>query len=320
MAMKFSRTSGTGGVQGAVYPINPKADTILDLTCFPSVAETPEPADLAVIIIPARMVPQAVHDCGERGVRSAVIITGGFSEAGAEGAALQQQTAEAARKYGLRLLGPNCQGVNNPYHRLCASWPLLTYRGIVAVVSQSGTVGAAMMDWFSEEKLGVSSFVALGNRVDMDESDLIAYFNADKNTAAIAAYIEGIKRPEKFMEAVERLHKPLVVLKPGRTPKGKVAAESHTKSLAGADAIYEALFAKYDICRAHTHFPRGARWQHNSPRTRPTCRLWHHRPACRETYRDRLCDRSGRGHDTDSSPLAGATHAHRTEIPGGCFD
>jgi acetyltransferase len=241
-----------GGFQGTVYPINPKAETILNLSCFPAIQDIPEPADLAVVIIPARLVPQAVHDCGKRGVRSAVIITGGFSEAGAEGAVLQQQTAEAAREFGLRLLGPNCQGVNNPYHRLCASWPLLTYRGIVAVVSQSGTVGAAMMDWFSEEKLGVSSFVALGNRVDVDESDLIAYFNEDKNTAAIAAYIEGIKQPEKFVEAVERLHKPLVVLKPGRTPKGKVAAESHTKSLAGADAIYDALFAKYNICRAYT--------------------------------------------------------------------
>ncbi len=241
-----------GGYQGAIYPINPKAETILNLSCFPSIQDTPEAPDLAVVIIPARLVPQAVEDCGKRGVRSAVIITGGFSEAGAEGAILQQQTAEAARKFGVRVLGPNCQGVNNPYHCLCASWPLLTYRGIVAVVSQSGTVGAAMMDWFSEEKLGVSSFVALGNRVDVDESDLIAYFNEDNNTAAIAAYIEGIKRPEKFMAAVERLNKPLVVLKPGRTPRGKVAAESHTKSLAGADAIYDALFAKYDICRAYT--------------------------------------------------------------------
>lgn len=241
-----------GGYQGTIYPINPRAESILNLTCFASIQDTPEPPDLAVVIIPARLVPQAVEDCGKRGVRSAVIITGGFSEAGPAGAVLQQQTAEAARKYGLRVLGPNCQGVNNPYHCLCASWPLLTYRGIVAVVSQSGTVGAAMMDWFSEEKLGVSSFVALGNRVDVDETDLIGYFNEDNNTAAIAAYIEGIKQPEKFMAAVERLRKPLVVLKPGRTPKGRVAAESHTKSLAGADAIYDALFTKYNICRAYT--------------------------------------------------------------------
>ena len=193
-----------GGFQGAIYPINPKAESILNLTSYPGIKETPDAPDLAVVMVPARMVPHAVQECGERGVRGAVVITGGFSEAGPEGQALQQQTAEAAKRLGMRLVGPNCQGVNNPYHRLCASWPLLTYRGRVAVISQSGTVGAAMMDWFSEEKLGVSSFVATGNRADVDETDLIAYFNEDENTAVIALYIEGIKRPEQFVAAVTK--------------------------------------------------------------------------------------------------------------------
>ena len=241
-----------GGYQGAVYPINPKADTILDLPCHTNVKELQEPPDLAVLIIPARFVPQAIQDCGEKGVKGAVIITGGFSEAGAEGEELQQQTTEVARKFGVRLIGPNCQGVNNPHHPICASWPLLTYPGKVAVISQSGTVGAAMMDWFSEEKLGVSSFVSMGNRADVDEADLIDYFNHDENTEVIAAYIEGIKRPAQFLEVMDRLQKPLVVLKSGRTPKGKVAAESHTKALAGADAIYDSLFNKYNVCRAYT--------------------------------------------------------------------
>jgi len=121
---------------------------------------------------------------------------------------------------------------------------------MVAIISQSGTVGTAMIDLFSEEKLDVSSFVALGNRTDVDASDLIAYFNTDNNTAAIALYIEGIKRPKQFIAAVERRHKPLVFLKPGRTPRGKIAAESRTKALTGADAIFHSLFAKYGICRA----------------------------------------------------------------------
>ena len=241
-----------GGYQGAVYPINPKADTILDLPCHTNVKELQEPPDLAVLIIPARFVPQAIQDCGEKGVKGAVIITGGFAEAGAEGEELQQQTTELSRKFGVRLIGPNCQGVNNPHHPICASWPLLTYPGKVAVISQSGTVGAAMMDWFSEEKLGVSSFVSMGNRADVDEADLIDYFNHDENTEVIAAYIEGIKRPAQFLEVMDRLQKPLVVLKSGRTPKGKVAAESHTKALAGADAIYDSLFKKYNVCRAYT--------------------------------------------------------------------
>ncbi len=240
------------GFSGTVYPINPKADVILDLPCHKSVKDIAKAPDLAVIIIPARFVPQAVQECGEAGVKGAVIITGGFSEASEEGEQLQNQLIEIAKKFGVRLIGPNCQGVNNPHHPLCASWPLLTYRGKIALISQSGTVGAAMMDWLSEDKLGTSSFVSMGNRADVDEADLIAYFNQDQNTEVIAAYIEGIKRPKNFIQAVQQLKKPLVVLKSGRTPKGKVAAESHTKALAGADAVYEALFSKYNICRAYT--------------------------------------------------------------------
>ena len=240
------------GFKGSVYPINPKADVILDLPCHKTVKDIAEPPDLAVVIIPARFVPQAIQECGEASVKGAVIITGGFSEAGQEGEALQNQVVEIAQKFGVRIIGPNCQGVNNPHHPLCASWPLLTYKGKIALISQSGTVGAAMMDWLSEDKLGTSSFVSMGNRADVDETDLIAYFNQDPNTDVIAAYIEGIKRPDQFIKSVEQLQKPLVVLKSGRTPKGKVAAESHTKALAGADAIYEALFSKYNICRAYT--------------------------------------------------------------------
>jgi acyl-CoA synthetase (NDP forming) len=240
------------GFKGSVYPINPKADVILDLPCHKSVKDIADPPDLAVVIIPARFVPQAIQECGEAGVKGAVIITGGFSEAGEEGEALQNQVVETAQQFGVRIIGPNCQGVNNPHHPLCASWPLLTYQGKIALISQSGTVGAAMMDWLSEDKLGTSSFVSMGNRADVDETDLISYFNQDPNTEVIAAYIEGIKRPDQFIKSVEQLQKPLVVLKSGRTPKGKVAAESHTKALAGADAIYEALFSKYNICRAYT--------------------------------------------------------------------
>jgi acyl-CoA synthetase (NDP forming) len=240
------------GFKGPVYPINPKADVILDLPCHKSVKDIADAPDLAVIIIPARFVPQAVQECGVAGIKGAVIITGGFSEAGDEGETLQNQVIETAQKYGGRIIGPNCQGVNNPHHPLCASWPLLTCRGKISLISQSGTVGAAMMDWLSEDKLGTSGFVSMGNRADVDEADLIAYFNQDENTDVIAAYIEGIKRPRQFIQAVKELQKPLVVLKSGRTPKGKVAAESHTKALAGADAIYDALFAGHNICRAYT--------------------------------------------------------------------
>ncbi len=241
-----------GGFQGALYPINPKSERILGLACSKNIKEVPDNVELAVVIIPARFVPQAIQDCGEKGVKAAIIISGGFSEAGPEGEQLQQQVAEVAKQYGVQLIGPNCQGVNNPYHPCCASWPLLTRKGHVAILSQSGTVGAAMMDWFSFEELGVSSFVSLGNRADVDEIDLIEYFEKDPNTKVIAAYLEGVKDPNRFRQALQSISKPLVVLKSGRTPGGKVAAESHTKSLAGADAIYSSLFDYYKICRAET--------------------------------------------------------------------
>jgi len=241
-----------GGFPGALYPINPKSERILGLSCCKNIKEVPDNVDLAVVIIPAKFVPQAIADCGDKGVKAAIIISGGFSEAGEEGAQLQRQVVEMANKYGVRVIGPNCQGVNNPYHPCCASWPLLKQKGHVAVISQSGTVGAAMMDWFSYEELGVSTFVSLGNRADVDEIELIEYFENDPHTKVIAAYLEGVKDPARFRNVLRSLSKPLVVLKSGRTPGGRVAAESHTKSLAGADAIYSSLFDHHGVCRADT--------------------------------------------------------------------
>ena len=238
------------GFKGPIYPINPKADEILGLRAYKDIGSTPSFADLAVIVIPARMVVGAIADCGKAGVKSAIVITGGFAEAGEEGEQMQKELAAAARKYKVRVIGPNCQGVNNPHVNLCASWPLLTTKGKIAFISQSGTVGAALMDWSSEEDLGVSVFVSLGNRADIDESDCIEYFNADLNTKVIALYVEGVKRPDKFIEALSKVKKPVVILKSGRTPRGRVAAESHTKSMAGSDAIYDAIFRRFKVNRA----------------------------------------------------------------------
>jgi len=238
------------GFQGPIYPINPKAYELLGLKAYPDIEATPAPADLAVIVIPSRMVTGTIEKCGRSGVRAAVIVTGGFAEAGVEGEKLQQELAAAAARYGIRVVGPNCQGINYPHHNLCASWPLLTNRGGMAFISQSGTVGAALMDWASEENLGVSVFVSLGNRADVDESDCIRYFDKDSHTRVIAIYMEGVKRPQYFLESLAKAKKPVVILKAGRTARGKVAAESHTKSLAGSDEIYNAIFSKYRVHRA----------------------------------------------------------------------
>ncbi|MFA7465626.1 MAG: acetate--CoA ligase family protein, partial [Syntrophales bacterium] len=240
------------GFEGPIFPINPKADQLLGLTAFKDIGSTPSPADLAVIVIPSRMVNDAVEQCGKAGVKAAIIVTGGFAEAGHEGELLQEELARTGRKYGVRLIGPNCQGVNSPHHKLCASWPLLTTRGGMAFIAQSGTVGAALMDWASEEEIGVSVFVSLGNRADVDESDCINYFNRDPNTRVISLYVEGVKRPAAFMQALAEARKPVVVLKSGRTARGRVAAESHTKSMAGSDEIYNAIFSRFRVHRADT--------------------------------------------------------------------
>ena len=240
------------GFDGPIYPVNPKADELLGLTVYKDIGSVPSPPDLAVIVIPAKMVPGAIEQCGEAGVKAAIVVTGGFAEAGEEGEKLQSELARIAGQYGIRVIGPNCQGVNSPHSNLCASWPLLTSRGGMAFIAQSGTVGAALMDWASEEQLGVSVFVSLGNRADVDESDCIQYFNNDPDTRVIALYMEGVKRPEVFLESLSKVTKPVVILKAGRSAWGRVAAESHTKSMAGSDAVYDAIFKKYKVHRAET--------------------------------------------------------------------
>ena len=240
------------GFAGPIYPVNPKADQILGRPAFKQIGDISPAPDLAVVIIPAKAVSGTIDQCGKAGVKAAVVITGGFAEAGEEGGKLQEELASTAHRYGIRVIGPNCQGVNNPHHNLCASWPLLTRKGRMVFISQSGTVGAALMDWASEEHLGVSAFVSLGNRADVDETDCIQYFNHDPNTEVIALYVEGVKRPGDFQKALAQATKPVVILKSGRTPRGRVAAESHTKSMAGVDAVYDAIFRKYRVHRADT--------------------------------------------------------------------
>ncbi len=241
-----------GGFPGALYPINPKADEILGLPVYKAITDTPAPPDLAVVVIPARLVAATLEQCAAKGVKAAIVITGGFAEAGPDGEKLQDELAQVVRKTGLRVIGPNCQGVNMPHEYLCASWPLITTRGRIAFASQSGTVGAAFLDMAAAEHLGVSGFVSLGNRVDVDEAEVLMYFNQDPHTQVIALYLEGVKRASYFLDALRFAEKPVVILKAGRTIQGSKAAESHTKSMAGADAVYDALFRKYLVHRADT--------------------------------------------------------------------
>ena len=252
LSFQIFRNLKEAGFDGEILPVNPKGEPVLGIPSLKSAAEVPEGTDLAVVMIPAKLVPAAILQLGERKVKSAVVITGGFAESGEEGAALQRELAKNAAQCGIRVIGPNCQGVNYPYHGLCASWPLVTRRGDMAIISQSGTVGAALIDWASQDHLGFSAFVSLGNRADVDEADLISFFGEDLNTKVIALYIEGVKDAPKFLQAVKSCRKPIVILKAGRTVQGRKAAESHTRSLAGRDEIYDAVFRQHRIHRAYT--------------------------------------------------------------------
>jgi acetyltransferase len=250
MGFQILRNILDAGFGGQVIPVNPKGEVILGVPSVKSVDEIPSGTDLAVVITPAASVPDIILQLGERKVRAAIVITGGFAESGTEGAHLQEELARNASRCGIRIVGPNCQGVNYPYHGLCASWPLITRRGAMAIASQSGTVGAALADWASEEKLGFSAFVSMGNRIDVDEADLIEFFASDPYTKVITLYIEGVKNAGKFLAAAKKCEKPIVIFKAGRTERGRKAAESHTRSLAGKDEIYDAVFRQFGIHRA----------------------------------------------------------------------
>jgi acyl-CoA synthetase (NDP forming) len=252
MGFQIFRNIRDAGFSGEILPVNPKGETILGIPSLKSAAELPYGVDLAVVIIPAKLVPATMRELGERKTKSAIVITGGFAESGEGGAALQEEMARAAAAAGIRVIGPNCQGVNYPYHGVCASWPLITRRGEIAIVSQSGTVGAALIDWASEERLGFSAFVSMGNRSDVDEADLIGFFAEDPHTKVVALYIEGVKDAGKFLSAVRSCPKPVVIFKAGRTERGRKAAESHTRSLAGRDEIYDAVFRQNGVHRAGT--------------------------------------------------------------------
>ncbi|MEM2934529.1 MAG: CoA-binding protein [Methanocellales archaeon] len=239
-----------GGFAGKIYPVNPKLDEILGLKAYPSLLNIEGEVDLAIIIVPARAVAQVMEDAGEKGVKTAIVISGGFRETGEEGEVLEKQVLDVARKYGIRVLGPNCQGVNYTYNNLCASWPLLGRKGAIAIISQSGTVGAAFEGWAVEEGIGFSAFVSLGNKADIEEVDLIDFFARDENTRVIALYIEGVRDGRRFLEAAKKSSKPIVVLKPGKTERAKIAIQSHTKAIAGRDEIFNAACKKAGVKRA----------------------------------------------------------------------
>src|SRR5258706_935734 len=242
-----------GGYKGQIYPIHPKADEILGYRAYPSVKDVPGVVDVAVFAIPAKFVAQALIECGEKQVPGAVLIPSGFAETGnVEG---QLEIQAIGRKYNIRLMGPNIYGFYYTWENLCATFcTAYDVKGHAALSSQSGGIGMAIIGFSRSAKMGVSAIVGLGNKSDIDEDDLLAFFEQDPNTNLIAQHCEDLKDGRAFAEAAKRVSrkKPVVVLKAGRTSAGAKAASSHTAALAGNDKIYEDVFKQSGVIRARS--------------------------------------------------------------------
>ncbi|MFA5021070.1 MAG: acetate--CoA ligase family protein [Patescibacteria group bacterium] len=238
---------------GRLLPINPNDRRVAGLKSYASILKTPEVPDLAVIVIPAAGVLSVVEDCGRRGCRNLIIISSGFKESGSTGATLEQKLLELKDKYQLRILGPNCLGYisTNPLVNASFAAPF-TKNGNVAFLSQSGALGTAILDTAEAQKLGLSYFVSLGNKLDIDELDLLDYFAADKGTKVILAYLESITDGVEFIKKARIISKkkPIVVLKSGKTAEGSRAVSSHTGSLAGSREVYSAAFRQSGVIEA----------------------------------------------------------------------
>ncbi|RLE38419.1 acetyl CoA synthetase, partial [Candidatus Acetothermia bacterium] len=241
------------GYPGGIYPINPKGGEVLGHRIYRDLSEVEGEVDLAVIAIPAKFVLDAVKECGENGVKHLVIITSGFSEVGKR--AEERALVETARKYGMRILGPNIFGIYSAKASLDATFgPGGILPGHVAIITQSGALGIAMIGKTAAESLGLSTLVSVGNKSDIDESDLLEYLADDENTTVILLYIEGVKGGERLLSVLRRITraKHVIVVKSGRSKRGAAAAASHTGALAGADEVFDALMRQVGVLRAES--------------------------------------------------------------------
>ncbi len=239
--------------KGKIYPVNPGRQEILSLPCYPAVSSIPDRVDLAVIVIPAKFVSEALTDCAKAGVKGVVVITAGFKEVGGEGINREKQIVEIVRNAGMRMVGPNCLGVMNTKIKMNASFAAeMPPEGRVAFFSQSGALGVAIIDWALENNFGFSKFVSFGNKGDLNETDFLEYFAKDLDTDVILGYIEDVVDGKRFLEISKEVTKikPVILIKSGATEAGARAASSHTGALAGSDRAFTEAFRKAGIIRA----------------------------------------------------------------------
>lgn len=240
------------GYTGAIYPINPNVGEIRGIKAYPTIFDVPDEIDLAHVIVPSKFVPQIIEDCGKKGIKAVIINSAGFSEMGDEGIALQNEFLANAKKYGIRIFGPNCQGIINTdpeYKAYCDFTFTFPKPGSISIVALSGGVGAFIMQSLFDLDIGMRMYASNGNACDVSISDVIRYYGDDKETKAIILYTEGLSNPNEFMEVAREVtkKKPILAMKAGRTEEGAKAAASHTGSLAGVDISTELIFEKTGI-------------------------------------------------------------------------
>jgi acetyltransferase len=245
------------GFQGDIYPVSLKYDNVLGLKAYKSILDTPGPVDFAVLIIPGKAIPKVLRECGEKNCKNVIIISAGFAEHGEEGKKRESEIIQIARDHDIRFIGPNCLGIFSTFESLNASFAqAMPQKGPVAMISQSGALVTSIIAYAKEEHIGFSYFVSTGNKADIEDSDLIEYFDETKLTKVTAIYMESIHDCRKFYENARKTVKntPIVVLKVGKTEAGRKAASSHTGALAGSDWAYEAAFRQAGIIRVQTMF------------------------------------------------------------------
>ncbi len=249
------------GYTGIVYPVNPKARGILGVRAYRSVWDIPGEVDLAVVIVPGPHVPTVIEECGEKGVKGAIIITAGFKEMGKKGAELEQTVVDIAEKHSISLIGPNCLGVINtdPQSSLNSTFVSgMPRHGNIAFISQSGALGVASLEYARENNIGLSKFFSVGNKADVTENNLLAFLKDDPQTDVILLYLEDLTDPKGFVELAREMtddpknSKPILAIKSGRTQEGARAASSHTGALGSSDEAYNSLFAQCGVMRVET--------------------------------------------------------------------
>jgi acetyl coenzyme A synthetase (ADP forming)-like protein len=242
---------------GKVFPVNPGADVVHSMKCYPAVSDIPDEIDMAVIIVARQFVPAVVEECGRKGVKGVVVITGGFKETGQEGARLEDEVLTIVRKYGMRMVGPNCFGVANlsPEVRLDATFSKMqSLYGRMGLISQSGALGQVIMEYARSLNVGISMFASIGNKADVSGNDLLLYWQDDPEVELILLYLENFGNPNRFVQIAGQItgRKPIICVKAGRTEQGARAVSSHTGVLSNFDVGVDALFDKCGVIRAYS--------------------------------------------------------------------